>query len=106
LQELTFGAWEGHTWKELRAVDLAAVKARAKDKWSFVPPGGESYAMLHERIGRWLAGVSLPSIVVSHGGVARALMVLLAGFDPQEAAGADVWQGRLLVFREGRAEWV
>jgi probable phosphoglycerate mutase len=106
LKELTFGAWEGRTWRELRVVDRAAVKARAADKWRYVPPSGESYAMLCERIAKWLPSLTAPSIVVSHGGVARVLLVLLAGCEPEEATGTDIWQGRLLWLHEGRADWV
>jgi broad specificity phosphatase PhoE len=105
LKELTFGAWEGRTWKELRAVDSAAVEARAEKKWDYVPPEGESYAMLSARVASWLPVLAEPSIIVSHGGVARVLLVLLAGWDPEEAAGADVWQGRVLTFEAGRAQW-
>jgi len=106
LKELTFGSWEGCTWKELRAVDPAVVKARAADKWGFVPPQGESYAMLRARIAGWLAEQSQPMIIVSHGGVARVLLVDLAGWEVQEAASADIWQGKLLWFRAGRADWI
>jgi len=106
LKELTFGDWEGRTWAELKAVDRAIVRARQADKWGFVPPQGESYAMLHARIATWLPSVTEETIVVSHGGVARALMVLLAGADPASACVEDIWQGKLLWFREGRAEWV
>jgi broad specificity phosphatase PhoE len=106
LKELTFGGWEGRTWAELKAVDRGLVRARQADKWGFVPPDGESYAMLHERIGAWLPSVTEPTIVVSHGGVARALMVLLSGADPVTACVEDIWQGKLLWFHDGRAEWV
>jgi probable phosphoglycerate mutase len=106
LKELTFGEWEGRTWAELKAVDKAIVRARQADKWGFVPPKGESYAMLHERIAAWLPSVTEETIVVSHGGVARALMVLLAGAEPISACVEDIWQGKLLWFRDGRAEWV
>jgi broad specificity phosphatase PhoE len=106
LKELTFGEWEGRTWKELRGIDKAAVAARAGDKWGYVPPDGESYAMLCDRIAAWVESVDTETIIVSHGGVARALLVLLAGWDPQEATSADIWQGKLLVFRDGAAGWV
>jgi probable phosphoglycerate mutase len=106
LKELTFGDWEGRTWAELKLVDKAIVRARQADKWGFVPPQGESYAMLHDRIKAWLPSVTEEMIVVSHGGVARALMVLLAGADPISACVEDIWQGKLLWFRDGRAEWV
>jgi broad specificity phosphatase PhoE len=105
LMELTFGDWEGYTWRELRAVDAGAVRARSRDKWNFVPPNGESYAMLHDRVAGWLEALGRPAVVVSHGGVARVLTVLLAGANPEDAATTDVWQGRVLLFRDGTAQW-
>ena len=36
LKELTFGAWEGLTDEDLRAVDAELIAARAKDKWGFL----------------------------------------------------------------------
>ena len=79
LKEITFGDWEGLTWPEVRARDPSGVEARRADKWGFVPPGGESYAMLVERVRPWLAALAGDAFVVSHGGVARAFMTILAG---------------------------
>lgn len=107
LKELTFGDWEGFTWKELRRTQDQAVDARFADKFGFVPPGGgESYAMLCERIGGWLESVGRDMVVVSHGGVARALLVLITGMDGHRAVDEPIWQGKLIVFRDGRADWV
>ena len=52
LAELSFGHWEGFTFAELKARDpeTLALAAREHDKWSFVPPGGESYAQLLVRV--------------------------------------------------------
>jgi probable phosphoglycerate mutase len=105
LKELTFGAWEGLTWRELRKADPAGARAREADKWSCVPPEGESYAMLLERVRPFLADLDRDSVVVSHGGVARVLMVELAGLSREKAVAADIWQGRVLVFENGKARW-
>jgi broad specificity phosphatase PhoE len=106
LRELTFGAWEGLTWREIEARDAKAVRARAKDKWSFTPPGGESYATLTARVRPWLEGLTGDAFVVSHGGVARALMALIAGVAPAKAAEAPVAQGRALRFENGSCHWI
>jgi probable phosphoglycerate mutase len=105
LKELTFGAWEGLTWREVTRRFPADAAARVADKWGFVPPGGESYATLCERVKPWLRSLKGDSIVVSHGGVARALLHLVGGRSPQEAANCDIWQGRALVFEAGAAHW-
>jgi broad specificity phosphatase PhoE len=38
------------TWREVRGRDAASAARREGDKWGFVPPEGESYAMLAARI--------------------------------------------------------
>jgi broad specificity phosphatase PhoE len=106
LKELSFGAWEGFTWPELEARDPGGLDARGKEKWRFVPPGGESYAMLVERVRPWLAGLTGDAFAVSHGGVARALMTLIAGVPPLKAVDAPIAQGRALAFDGGACRWI
>lgn len=105
LKEITFGAWEGLTWRDIKERHAADARARSHDKWGFVPPQGESYAQLCDRVEPLLAGVTGDSIVVSHGGVARAFLHLLAGVEPTVACASDIRQGRALVFEAGRAQW-
>ncbi len=106
LKEISFGAWEGLTWPEIEARDSRGVRARKQDKWNFTPPGGESYAMLAERLRPWLDGLAGDAFVVSHGGVARALMMLVAGVAPAKAADAPIAQGRALYFENGSCRWI
>ena len=106
MKELSFGAWEGLTWPEIEARDPKGVWARRKDKWSFAPPGGESYAMLAARVRPWLDALTGDAFVVSHGGVARALMTLIAGVAPAKAADAPIAQGRALRFENGGCHWI
>ncbi len=107
LMELTFGDWEGLTWAEVRARDATGVKARHADKWGYVPPGGgESYAMLVERLRPWLASLGGDAFLVSHGGVARAFMTLFAGVPGEVAAATPIDQGRALFFEGGRYGWI
>jgi broad specificity phosphatase PhoE len=89
LMEIAFGDWEGLTWAEVRARDPESVSARRADKWGFVPPGGESYVMLAERIRLWLAALEGDAFVVSHGGVVRALMTMLAASGPGRRQDSD-----------------
>jgi broad specificity phosphatase PhoE len=106
LKEISFGAWEGLTWREIEVRDPKGVTARRKDKWSFVPPEAESYAMLAARLRPWLDGLAGDALVVSHGGVARALMKLIAGIAPAKAADAPIAQGRALCFENGKCRWI
>ena len=106
LREFTFGRWEGKTWPEVCAQDPEGARERDRDKWGFCPPGGESYGDLAERLRPWLAEQCAPAVVVSHGGVARALMHLIGGLCVERAPTADIWQGRVLVFAESRFDWI
>jgi broad specificity phosphatase PhoE len=104
--ELTFGEWEGLTWPEVKARAPEAASWREGDKWRFTPPKGESYAMLAERLQPWIESLDREAVVVSHGGVARALMAVLGGLPEERAALADIWQGRALVFLNGKFSWI
>lgn len=106
LKELSFGGWEGMTWSEIEARDHKGVKARDSDKWIVAPPGGESYAILATRLRPWLDGLTGDAFVVSHGGVARSLMALIAGVAPAKAAEAPIAQGRALCFENGGCRWI
>lgn len=106
LKELTFGEWEGLTWPEVKAVAPYAANWREGDKWNFVPPGGESYQMLSDRLWPWIRSLTGATVVSAHGGIARVLLAELAGMDRQSAALASIWQGRILVLADGRFDWI
>lgn len=105
LKEITFGSWEGFTWAELRKKDPLIESARNQQKWDYVPPQGESYAMLTERLKPWVETLVEERVVVSHGGVARALMAMLTDIPVHDAPRQDIWQGRVLVFENNRFHW-
>ncbi len=106
LKELSFGVWEGLTWPEIEVKDAKALRARRKDPWAFAPEGGESYAMLADRLRPWLETLREHAFVISHGGVARVLMALIAGIPPAKAVGAPIIQGRAILFENGGCRWI
>lgn len=106
LKELNFGAWEGHTWRDIEIKDARALRARRADRWNFAPAGGESYAGLADRLRPWLAALGEHVFVISHGGVARVLMTLIAGVPPEKAVDAPIIQGRAIVFENGGFRWI
>ena len=106
LKELTFGAWEGFTGEDLRNASAELIAAREKDKWGFLPPGGESYRILSERVAVWLGGIVRPTLVVAHGGVGRVLRRMLLDLDPIESVSMIFPQDKVLVFRDGRETWI
>lgn len=106
LRERSWGAWEGRTMPEIKqaaASDLGAYKA---DRWDVAPPGGESYADVCERVAAWLDGLRRPVVAVSHAGVARAVLALVAGLPKADLPTAEIRQGHVLVFEAGAHRWV
>ncbi len=73
LKEIAFGEWEGLTPAEIQARHPEAWAARCADRWHYVRPGGESFALLAARIGAFLRDVRGDTIVVGHGGAGRVL---------------------------------
>ena len=106
LIEITFGAWEGFTLEELSVDQAENVRRRQADKWGYVPPGGESYEMLTERMTTWLQGVTRDTVAVSHGAVARVLQGILFGTPHTEVPVLPSPQDTVLVYREGKAKWI
>jgi broad specificity phosphatase PhoE len=101
LMEISYGEWEGSTLPEIQARDPHLLARREEDKWGFKPPGGECYRDVAARVGAWYATVTRDTVVVAHGGVARALMANFNILPQEEAAHADIAHGVVYVFTGG-----
>jgi broad specificity phosphatase PhoE len=105
LKEMSFGTWEGLTLKEVRQRWPADFAARENGKWRYATPSGESYADLAARVSATVETLQRDTVMVAHGGVARVLLALLAGLAPAAALRCPIWQGRVLVLRDGTFAW-
>jgi broad specificity phosphatase PhoE len=101
LTELSFGDWEGSTIALLHQNDPVRIAQREHDKFHFVPPNGESYRMVMERMKRWHDGLQGDTVVTAHGGTCRGLMAHLGVAKPAAAPLIDIAQGVVYVFRGG-----
>ena len=106
LQEQSYGHWEGQIWGDLPKTDPEGYAAREKDKWNWQPKGGESYAMLSERIAGWLWDVQADCVVASHGAVSRALRGHVVEMDARELAELSVPQDQVMIVRQGSIGWI
>ena len=106
LRELSFGGWEGRTLVEVWRDDPDPVEARKLDKWSYRPPGGESYADLHARVRPVLETLPERAVVVSHGGTMRTVIHELTGLPGREAAILEIPQDRLWRWNGLEGEWL
>ena len=86
LTEISFGAWEGLTIDEIKHRFPGEWEKRHQNMWTYVVPGGESYALVDRRARAWLAEQNGESrlIVVSHGLIGRVLRGAYGGL-PREA---------------------
>lgn len=98
LMEVNYGDWEGLTLKEIAVRYRAEARERERDKWGYVPPNGESYAVLSQRIAKWLKTIERPTVIVAHGGVLRALLHILAGLPSHDVPYLAVPQDRVILF--------
>lgn len=106
VREITFGDWEGATLEELAVESGDKVQERRADKWGFVPPNGQSYEMLTDRIRGWLVNVNKPTVVVAHGGVFRVVRGLLEGLEKVSIPTLDVPQDKMFLWRNGNGTWI
>jgi probable phosphoglycerate mutase len=86
LAELRQGTWEGLTPPEIDARYPGARAARERDKWSYVFPGGESYADVALRARAWLAARTpgADTIAVTHEMLSRTLFGTYYGLEPAQ----------------------
>jgi probable phosphoglycerate mutase len=102
LMEISYGEWEGLTLPEIDARMPGMLADRERDKWDFAPPGGESYRELTKRIGEWYAALARDTVVAAHGGGVRALMAICNVLPRDEATHAQIAQGVVYVFADGK----
>ncbi|MCJ2089378.1 histidine phosphatase family protein [Methylobacterium sp. E-005] len=107
LREIGFGSWEGSTWAEIRRRDPAGAAGRDRDRWHHRPPGigGENYAALVERVGPLLSALDRDTVIVAHGGVARAALVALGHLDIYAAPRIGIRQGEVLILEPDNWRW-
>ena len=102
LMEIDLGAWSGLTDDEARALDPVMWDKRLHDKWNVrVPGGGESYAMVADRLTDWARDLDRDTVAISHGAATRILRGLLLGLTWQEMSDLDERQDCVFRYLEG-----
>lgn len=104
--EITFGEWEKNTLKEIGEKFPFEIEKRSINKWNFTPPKGESYAAGAERTKPFFEALNGPSVVVTHGGIIRAVRHLIEGMDGHEAANLSIPQDRIYFFDGNSGSWL
>lgn len=106
LLEVTYGDWERQKLADLARRFPEEVAAREADKWNYVPPGGESYAMAVGRVRAFLSDLSGPAVIVAHGGVLRATRHIVEGISGAQAAEGTIPQDDIYAFDGKTGRWL
>ena len=85
IAELHQGYWQGLAGAQIDERFPGARQERARDKWEYVIPGGESYAQVHERAAAWLDTVRQECILiaVAHEMIGRTIRGAYCHLDPK-----------------------
>jgi alpha-ribazole phosphatase len=100
LQELHFGAWEGHSAAALMETEAEALGLFWADPYSFTPPQGERVEDFSTRVlaavGRLQATCAGERVLlISHGGVMRLLLAQARGLPREQLLNVEVGHGSL-----------
>ncbi|MFZ2100291.1 MAG: histidine phosphatase family protein [Oricola sp.] len=106
LMEISFGTWERKRLDELERDEPEEMARRYSDKWTHVPPGGESYAQVVGRVATVLNELQRPAVIVCHGGILRATQFIFENGDTTVIADTPVPQDKLYRFDGERTEWL
>lgn len=78
IQEVNLGRWEGHTWKQVRELFPDEYREWYENRRYEVPPEGESYEQVLQRVVPVLSGIALKEnenvLVVVHSAVIMSLL--------------------------------
>lgn len=102
LKEISFGKFEGLTSAEIdeHHPDLAA--ERSRDRFNFAPPQGESYAMVTERVRGVIEAIDQDIVIVSHGGISRAVRGILQKLSNDDVLALATPQDQVMKLIDGR----
>ena len=101
LMEMRFGAWTGRREGDDR---YAPGEPSAHQDWSLQPPGGESLAMVHARVGSFLATLTADCVIVAHARVVQMIHAHYLALSPDAVIRYDPPNAGILRLSAGRSE--
>ena len=94
LEEINFATWEGESIPGLEKEQHSAFAAWRSDPFFYPPAGAETWEKLYARLSRavkiFLGGDYRRIVVVSHGGIMRALYAVFVGLNPHKVWNMEV----------------
>ncbi|MBQ9419687.1 MAG: histidine phosphatase family protein [Synergistaceae bacterium] len=94
LEEINFGTWEGESIMDLEQNQSGIFASWRSDPFFYPPKGAETWERLYARLERavrvFLQGSYRRIVVVSHGGIMRALYAVFLGLNPHKVWNMEV----------------
>ena len=94
LEEINFASWEGESISGLEKNQHSVFSAWRSDPFFYPPEGAETWEKLYARIARavkiFLGGDYKRIVVISHGGIIRALYAVFVGLNPHKVWNIEV----------------
>lgn len=107
LLELCYGAWEGHSWDELRVQTPELIERRFANPWDIVAPGGgESHLEMQARVTAWYKALPLRTVCVTHSGPTRIVRGHVTAMANNDIAVQQSSQDQFLDVRHDGFAWV
>jgi broad specificity phosphatase PhoE len=88
-----------HTW--LTADETLNHPEFLADPWHYVRPDGESQAMVHARVGKFLATLKRDSVLVAHALTVNMIRAHYLGLTPTEILGHELPHAKLIRLADG-----
>jgi broad specificity phosphatase PhoE len=107
LAELSYGQWEGLSWKEIELTHPTALADWRADPHGYCPPGGETHLELRRRSAAVLAEIiasNMRTVVVSHGVSGAVMRGLHLGLDARAMFVLEKPQDAFFLLLAGREE--
>ena len=85
LMEINYGSWEGLTNEDVDERFPGERKRRNRDRWHYHFDGGESYAIVDQRVAQWFATLDMNAthVVITHDMISRLIRGRYLGLAPE-----------------------
>lgn len=110
LREVSFGDWEGNTLPEIDEKFPGMWEERQNNKWSYIPPGGESNEHAQERAIRMANQIrkcepGSQVLIIAHFAINRLILSQFMDIEPSDTMRMNVPHGIIYRLHLNGSEW-
>lgn len=105
LKELSFGIWEGQLFDDIQQKHPEQWQARIQNRWDYVIPEGESYAMASQRAQAFLSQLEAEegmTIIVSHEVIGIMMRGVYLGLNEEDTLALSQNNNEIVILENGQ----